>query len=311
MMKVAVLCGGLSMERGVSLSSGERVYNALNDLGYTAIKFDLSVNDIDDLLSWKPDIVYIALHGKAGEDGAIQEVLDLYGLPYTGPDAVGCKLSFDKCLAKQLMKVEDIPTPDFFSFHENVLKEVGAGKVLAKAASELGYPLVIKPSNQGSCFGVKLVKEEIDLPKGAVSALSYDNRIILEKYVSGTEITVPIVAGNVFPAVEIKPPGELFDFSAMYSAGETEYFVPARVDSKLMEKVNEIALNTAKMLRVELLCRVDMIIDEVSNVPYVIEVNTSPGMTPTSLLPMSAESLGISFEKLVEKVLISSLNAKT
>lgn len=309
-MKVAVLCGGLSMERSVSLQSGERVYNALKDSGYQAAKFDLSVDDLRDLLAWKPDIVYIALHGKSGEDGSIQEILDLFGIIYTGPGALACKLTFDKCLAKQILETKNIPTPGFYSFEESVLKEVGASKVLFEAASKLGYPLIVKPSKQGSCFGVKLIREEADLPKGVISALSYDNRVILEKYVTGTEVTVPVVAGKIFPAVEIKPKKEIFDFQSMYSAGETDYFIPARLSSEVLDKVNEIALEVAKVFSAELLCRVDLIVDEVSSIPYVIEVNTSPGMTATSLLPMSAEAAGLSFERLVEKIIVSTLEVK-
>lgn len=309
-MKVAVLCGGLSMERSVSLQSGERVFNALVDLGYQASKFDLSVDDIKDLLAWRPDIVYIALHGKAGEDGSIQEVLDLYEIPYTGPDSLACKLTFDKCLAKQIMESKGILTPDYYSFDEDLIKEIGAGKILFEAASRLGFPLIVKPSKQGSCFGVNLVREEADFPRCAVSAFSYDKRILLERYIRGTEVTVPIVAGKVFPAVEIRPKSEIFDFQAMYQAGETEYFVPARLEEELSGKVGEFAKEVAEIFNAELLCRVDIIIEETSMKPYVIELNTSPGMTATSLLPMSAEALGMGFEKLVEKIIVSSLEIK-
>lgn len=306
-MKIAVVCGGFSMERNVSLASGERVYNALLDLGYQAQKFDLSSNSIEELISWKPEIVYIALHGKAGEDGSIQELLDLIGLKYTGPNALACKLTFDKCLAKQLMQEIGLKTPEFFSFDEIILKELGAAEILEMASNKIGYPLIVKPSSEGSCFGVKLVREEKELPKAVISALSYDRRIIIEKYVKGKEITVPVVNGEVFPIIEIKPPRDIFDFTAMYTAGETEYYVPARISDEAAEKIMEAALMAAKYFKTEKLCRVDMIITEDNEEPQILEINTSPGMTATSLLPMSAEAKGIPFEKLVEMIVVGSL----
>jgi D-alanine-D-alanine ligase len=306
-MKVAVICGGFSMERNISLATGERVYNALNDLGYQAAKFDLSSKNIEELVSWKPDIVYIALHGKAGEDGSVQELLELLGFRYTGPSALSCKLTFDKCLAKQMMEEEGLKTPDYYSFDEIIIKELGASEILELAAEKIGYPLIVKPSSEGSCFGVKLVREEKELPKAVISALSYDRRIIIERYVKGKEITVPIVNGEVFPIIEIKPPRDIFDFTAMYAAGETEYYVPARISEDVTERVVEVALMAARHFRTEKLCRVDIIISEGDEEPHILEINTSPGMTATSLLPMSAESKGISFEKLVEMIVVGSL----
>lgn len=310
-MKVAVICGGLSMERNISLISGERVFNALNDLGYQALKFDLSEQDIEDLVAWKPDIAYIALHGKVGEDGTIQEILELYGIPYTGPDSLACKLTFDKCLAKQMMRKNSVNTPEFYSFEESVLKEAGAARLLEQAASSIGYPVVVKPNGQGSSFGVSLVRKKDELPKAALSAFSYDRRILIERYIDGKEITVPVVAGSIFPAVEIQPSGDFFDFSAMYSAGETVYYVPARLEGSVLEQVEELALKTAAIFDAGILCRVDMIVENETMTPYVIEVNTSPGMTSTSLLPMSAEARGIDFPHLVEIIVIESLKQKS
>jgi len=298
------------MERNISLISGERVFNALNDLGYQALKFDLSEQDVEELVAWKPDIAYIALHGKIGEDGTIQEILELYGIPYTGPDSLACKLTFDKCLAKQIMRKNGIPTPDFYSFEESVLKEVGAARLLEQAAASIGYPVVIKPNAQGSSFGVSLVRKKDELSKAALSAFSYDRRILIERYIDGKEITVPVVGGSIFPAVEIQPSGDFFDFSAMYSPGETVYYVPARLDASVLKEVEETALRTTTVFEAGLLCRVDMIVDGETMTPYVLEVNTSPGMTATSLLPMSAEARGIDFPHLVETIVIESLKQK-
>ncbi len=308
-MKIAVLCGGLSMERNVSLLSGERVHNALLDLGYQSYKFDLDGNLVRNLIQWKPDVVYIALHGKNGEDGTVQEMLEMLGYKFTGPSSLSCKLTFDKWIAKKMMIKNGYYTPEFYSFEESLIKELGGSLILEEAAEKLGYPFIIKPSSQGSCFGVRLVHEKTELLRAAVSAFSYDQRIILEKYIHGVEITVPVVGGEILPAVEIKPPRDIFDFSAMYSAGETEYFVPARLEKEVLKRVEDVVSGIVGLFRVEELSRVDIIIEENTGIPYVLEINTSPGMTATSLLPMSAEAKGLTFEKLVEQIVLNALES--
>jgi D-alanine-D-alanine ligase len=204
-----------------------------------------------------------------------------------------------------------IPTPEFYSFEESMLREIGAGRLLEHAAKAVGYPLVVKPNAQGSSFGVRLVKREDDLPRAVLSALSYDKRILFERYIEGVEVTVPVVSGKVFPPVEIQPYGEFFDFSAMYSAGETEYFVPARLEDSLLEQIKEVALQAAELFEAETLCRVDMIVERNTFIPYILELNTSPGMTATSLLPMSAEAMGMDFTHLVETIVVDSLKQKS
>lgn len=304
-MKVAVLCGGYSMEREVSLKSGERVYGALKDLGYQALKFDLGEKTISELIKWKPDVVYIALHGKTGEDGVIQEMLEVAGIRFTGPGPLACRLTFDKSIAKEIMEANGIPTARFVSLEASSFKDMGGAELLPAVVEKLGLPLVVKPSSQGSCLGVKLVREESELARGVISALSYDSRVVIEKFLSGTEITVSVLNGEVLPAVEIVPPGEIFDFSAMYTAGETEYYVPARIESDALEEVNRLALKVSELFDCGRLCRIDIRFDNGN--PYVLEINTSPGMTATSLLPIAAEAHGMTFSSLVEKIVIAGL----
>lgn len=306
MTRIAVLCGGYSMEREVSLISGERVYNALVDLGYESKKFDLDNNLIKNLLEYKPDLVYIALHGKTGEDGVVQELLELIGIPYTGPGVVACRLTFDKAMTKEILRSKGFSTPDFYTLDTTCFMDLGAASLLPKVVEMLELPLVVKPSGQGSSIGIKLVRDEKELGRAVVGALGYDNRVVIEKYISGKEIAVSVVDGEVFPLVEIVPPREIFDFQAMYTAGETEYYVPARIGKEDTAMIMELAVKICELFDTLELARVDMIIDK-DGTPQILEVNTSPGMTETSLLPMAAEASGIQFEKLTEKAVKSAL----
>ena len=302
--KVAVLMGGRSLEREVSLKSGQRVSEALKEKGYQVVQLDLNENLVENLLREKVDLVYIALHGKYGEDGTVQELLEILDLPYTGPGVFSSILAFDKVLSKEIFRREEIPTPDFYALSTGAFKEMGASSALGEVLKKIGLPLIVKPSCQGSALGIKLVKTPHDLPQALIGAFSYGDKVLLEKYIKGTEVAVSIIGQEdptVLPVVEIIPQKEFFDFESMYTMGKTEYFVPARLKSGVAKRVSEIALKVHKVFGCKNLSRVDIIVGE-DEVPYVLELNTSPGMTETSLLPMAAEAAGIHFPDLVEKI---------
>jgi len=302
--KIAVLSGGRSLERDVSLKSGRRVERALEEKGYTVLSLDVDENLVPVLLSEKPGLVYIALHGKDGEDGTIQELLEIMDIPYTGPGPLASMVGFNKVLSKELFRDHGIPTPDYFTLSSSTFKDMGASDLLSIAWEKLGAPLVVKPAEQGSALGVKIVDRFEDLASALVSALGYDDRVLLEKYVDGCEVAVSVIGSGspeVLPAVEVVPDSGFFDFESRYTAGKTEYFTPARLSEETSREVERLALAAHQLLRCKDLSRVDMIVDA-DGVPQVLELNISPGMTETSLLPLAARAAGISFEDLVEKL---------
>jgi D-alanine-D-alanine ligase len=302
--RVLVLMGGRSLERSVSLRSGRRVERALKDRGYEVVTHDVDETMVPVLLTEKPDLVYIALHGKYGEDGTIQELLEIIGVPYTGPGPLPSMVGFNKVLSKELMLDHGIPTPRYYTISSTTLNEMGASALLPTAWDKLGSPVVVKPAAQGSALGVKVVERYEDLAGAIIAALGYDDRVLLEEYIAGTEVAVSILGdapAQALPAVEIVPFSGFFDFETRYTPGKADYFVPARLTEDVSSKVTEIALQAHDLLRCKDLSRVDIIVGEDGS-PYVLEVNISPGMTETSLLPLSAEAAGMSFEDLIERL---------
>ncbi len=307
--RIAVLMGGRSLEREVSLKSGHRVSEALERQGHPVVKLDVDENVVDRLREARPDLVYIALHGKYGEDGTIQELLEILRLAYTGPGVYASMVGFDKALSKLMFVDEGIPTPDFFALSSGVFKEMGASGALHEAIQGIGLPIVVKPASQGSALGIKIARTAEELPSALISALSYDERVLLERYIEGTEVTASILdtgEPRALPLVEIVPKKDFFDFESMYTMGMTEYFVPARLDEKVAERVRETAVKVHRLLRCRDVSRIDMIVGK-DGTPYVLELNTGPGMTETSLLPMAASADGISFEELVELLVRTAL----
>ncbi len=303
--KIAVLMGGRSLERDISLVSGRRVERALKSRGYEVLALDVDEKLVPTLLSEKPDLVYIALHGKYGEDGTIQETLEIMGLPYTGPGPLPSMIGFNKILSKEFFKSHNIPTPEYFVLSTTTLKEMGASALLDVIWSKLGSPLVVKPAEQGSALGVKIVEKREDLAEALIAALGYDDRVIAERFIKGTEVAVSILGDDpprALPVVEIVPRSGFFDFDSRYTPGMTEYFVPARLSSELTEEVKRVALLAHTTLECREISRVDIIVSDEDSIPYVLELNISPGMTETSLLPLAAEADGMSFEDLVEKI---------
>ena len=307
---IAVLMGGRSLEREISIKSGQKISNALRKLGYNVIKLDVDDQIVANLNSSKADLAYIALHGKDGEDGTIQEILEVLNIPYTGPGVYPNILSFDKIISKQIFTDKGIPTPPFYFLNASSFRDLGASNLLPFIVKELGLPLVIKPSAQGSALGIKIVEKEEDLPDAIISTLSYSKKVILEKFIEGTELAVSIIGENnpdILPIVEIVPKKNFFDFESRTKIGETDYFVPARISASAEKKVKETAMAVHDALKCTRLSRVDIILDSRKEIPYVLELNTSPGMTDTSLLPMAAEKAGMVFEELVQKIVKLSL----
>ncbi len=307
---IAVLMGGRSLEREFSIKSGQRISNALRKLGHNVIKMDVNESIVDNLNSEKIDLVYIALHGKDGEDGTIQEILEVLGIPYTGPGVYPNVLSFDKIISKQIFISKEIPTPPFYFLNTSSFRELGSSKLLPFIIEKIGLPMVVKPSAQGSALGIRIVNDKESLPEAIIYALSYSKKVILEKFIDGVELAVSIIGKDkprTLPIVEIVPKKKFFDFESRSGVGETDYFVPARLSPAEDKKVKQTAIAVNNALRCNRLSRVDMMLDKKGKVPYVLELNTSPGMTDTSLLPLSAEEAGMSFEQLVDEIIGMSL----
>jgi D-alanine-D-alanine ligase len=304
-MRVAVLKGGSSLERGVSLRSAARVEDALVNLGHEAIAIDVGQDLVARLRAEVPDVVFIALHGPGGEDGTVQELLEILDLPYTGPGVAACALCMDKVAAKHEIRAAALPTPDWAAFNATAFRELGAADTLEEIEARLGFPMVVKPASQGSSLGVKFASSREQVPEALVSAFSYDDRVLLERYVRGRELAVSVLGGEPLPVVEAIPREEdFFNFEARYEIGRTEYVCPAELGDEETHRVQELATRTYDTLGCSGFARVDLILEE--DGPEVLEVNAIPGLTDTSLFPMAAEAAGIDFTGLVERILASA-----
>ena len=304
-MKVAVLKGGSSLERGVSLRSAARVEDAVNDLGHEPIGIDVGPDLVSRLRSERPDVVFIALHGPGGEDGTVQELLEILDLPYTGPGVAACALCMDKVAAKHAIRAAELPTPDWAAFNATAFRELGAADTLDEIEDRLGFPLVVKPAGQGSSLGVEFASGRNDVPEALVAAFSYDDRVLLERYVKGRELAVSLLGGEPLPVVEAIPRDQdFFNFEARYEIGRTEYVCPAELGGQQTTRVQELAALTYETLGCSGFARVDLMLGESG--PEVLEVNAIPGLTDTSLLPMAAEAAGIDFVALVARILGSA-----
>jgi D-alanine-D-alanine ligase len=302
-VKVAVLKGGPSLERQVSLRSGARVEDALDRLGHEVAPIDVGSDLIDRLESTRPDVAFLALHGRGGEDGTVQELLDIVGIPYTGSGVLACMRSIDKVLTKHLLGEAGLPTPEFFAFSETAFKELGAAQALPAIEERLAFPIVVKPAAQGSALGVKFARTAQDVPAALVAAFSYDSRVLLERHVSGRDVAVSILDGEALPVVEAVPREEdFYDFEARYEIGRTEFVCPANLTPECTARTQELALATYELLGCRGFARVDLMVEHESGEPLVLEVNAIPGLTETSLLPMAAEAAGISFDELIGRI---------
>jgi D-alanine-D-alanine ligase len=303
MSRVAVLKGGRSLERQVSLRSGARSEDALGRLGHEVVAIDVGADLIERLRDAGPDVVFIAMHGRDGEDGTVQELLEILGIPYTGSGVLACMRATDKVLAKHLMLEAGIPTPDFFAFSETAFRELGAADALPAIEERLDFPIVVKPSSQGSALGIKFARSAADVPAALVAAFSYDSRVLLERHVDGRDLAVSILDGEPLPVVEAVPRDEEFyDFEARYEIGRTDFVCPAELPDGVTERAQELALQTYRLLGCSAFGRVDLMLDAEGELT-VLEANPIPGLTETSLLPQAAEAAGISFDELVGRIL--------
>ena len=309
-MKVAVLKGGRSLERGVSLRSGARVEDALERLGHEVVPVDAGVDLVKRLSAEGPAVAFVAMHGLGGEDGTVQELLEILGIPFTGPGVAACARCMDKVWAKHDLRAAGVPTPDWFAFNETAFRELGAADALSGLEERLGFPLVVKPSRGGSALGVKFAAGWFEVPEALVSAFSYDNRVLLERFVEGRELAVSVLGGEALPIVEAIPGGgDRYDFEARYEIGRTEFVCPAELDEAESAAVTAAALGAYEALGCAGFSRVDLIL--ATDGPQVLEVNAIPGLTDTSLLPQAAEATGMSFEDLVERILELALKPAT
>jgi D-alanine-D-alanine ligase len=301
-MKVAVLKGGRSLERGVSLRSGARVEDAVERLGHEPIPVDAGGDMVKRLTAASPDVAFVAMHGQGGEDGTAQELLEILGIPFTGPGVAACARCMDKVAAKRSLRAAGVPTPDWFAFSETAFRELGAADALGALGERLGFPLVVKPSRGGSALGVKFAASWFEVPEALVSAFSYDDRVLLERFVEGRELAVSVLGSEPLPVVEAIPAdGDRFDFEARYEIGRTEFVCPAQLSADETSAVTAAALRAYDELGCSGFSRVDLIL--AADAPQVLEVNAVPGLTDTSLLPQAAEAAGLSFEELVERIL--------
>lgn len=296
-MKVGVIAGGVSSEREVSLKSGLAVYKALNELGYNTVFIDAQRDICERLKNEKIDVAFLALHGGWGENGGIQGLLEILGIPYTGSGILASSLAMDKVASKKVFYYHGIPVPPY--------------KVITKEQSthrdnsflkDFDFPIVIKPAEEGSSVGVSIVRSENDIDRAFEKAFKYGNRIIVEKFIEGKEINIGVLGDRAIGGVEIRPKKSFYDYEAKYTKGMTDYVLPPEVDSSLYKKLLDLGLEAHRALSCEGATRVDMIVDKEGN-PYVLEVNTLPGMTETSLLPKIAALSGLDFKGLVKEIL--------
>lgn len=288
--RVAVLKGGVSSEREVSLRSGAAISQGLREAGYDVAEVDVGARSIE--LPVGVEAVFVALHGAFGEDGAVQQLLDAQGVPYTGSGAESCRVSFDKVLTRDRLSACGIPIP--------------AGEVVAvSSARTIVPPLVVKPPREGSSVGCHLVFDEADWPAAFADAVRHAGEALVETYIPGRELTVGIVGDQVLPVVEIKPATAWYDFSAKYVSGDTTYIVPADLSPSAARELQDIARATFVALDARGVARVDFRLSPEGR-PYVLELNAIPGFTATSLLPKAAQAAGIGFSALCARIMESA-----
>jgi D-alanine-D-alanine ligase len=310
-MRIAVLKGGRSLERQVSLKSGARVEDALERLGHHVVAIDVGADLVDQLIAERPELAFVALHGRDGEDGTVQELLEVMGIPHTGSGVSACIRAADKVLAKHAMRDAAIPTPDFHAFSETAFRELGAAQALPAVEDRLQFPIVVKPAGQGSALGIKFARTPADVPSALVAAFSYDRKVLLERYVAGRDLAVSIIdedgTPRALPIVEAVPEQEdFYDFESRYEIGRTRFVCPAELDEPIAARAASVALDVYALLACSGFARVDLMLEAESNELYVLEADAIPGLTETSLLPQAADAAGIGFDELMARVLASA-----
>ncbi|RKY30559.1 MAG: D-alanine--D-alanine ligase [Candidatus Omnitrophota bacterium] len=295
-MKIVILAGGDSSEREISLRSGKEVFNALKKKGHELFLLDpVEENFCEKILKIKPDCVFIALHGGKGEGGIIQGFLETLNIPYTGSDTLSSAICLNKLISKKILKFHKIPTPDFIVVDKSFSPE----KIPFK------YPVVVKPASQGSTIGIKIVEKESELYKAIKEAFNYDNEVFIEKYIDGKEVTVSIIGNEnpkVMPIIEIITPTGFYDYKAKYTPGGSIHKIPPDLPENVIKKVEDVAIKAYKAVKCSGFARIEIIVSK-KGTPYILDINTIPGLTKTSLFPDSAKAAGIPFEELCEKII--------
>jgi D-alanine-D-alanine ligase len=294
--KIGVLMGGLSPEREVSLTTGQAVFEAIQRNGLEAVALDVDRDIAITLKQNKIDIAFIALHGTYGEDGTIQGILEYAKIPYTGAGVLGSSIAYDKVKSKEIFKFNNIPSADYQVFYRSQKKN---------PIRTLDLPVVVKPSTQGSSIGISIVKEESEWPKALELAFKYSEEVLVEKFIAGRLLAIGMNGEQPFPIVHIKPKSEFYDYESKYTQGKTDYICPAQLSAEEKSRSEDAAIKVVRALKSRGIPRVDAILDD-QGTPYVLEINTIPGMTPTSLLPMAAKQAGMNFDELVMTILATA-----
>jgi len=297
--RIGVMMGGLSREREISLKTGKAILKALTEKGYNAYPIDVGEDVSETLIKEKIEYAFIALHGRFGEDGTIQGMLELMRIPYTGSGVLASALALDKIMAKKIFLCEKIPTPRFEVYQRGDIRKDDLRK------SSLPFPLVVKPAREGSTIGVSIARGEEEFVLALKEAAKYDEEILVEEFMKGKEITVGILEDIPLPVIEIVPKSGFYDYHSKYTKGETEYIIPARISREKYLYAQEMSLKAFRALGCSGCARVDLMTGE-NDDPFVIDVNTMPGMTETSLLPKAASHAGIPFGDLVERILLGA-----
>lgn len=301
-IKVLVLMGGKSSEREVSLASGKGVAKALREAGFETVTLDLDGNNLSEIANIRPDVAFIALHGKGGEDGAVQGVLEWLGIPYTGPGLTASAVCMDKILTKKLLTLSGVATPRFLEL--GYLEEKNVKEAAKRAVDTLGLPVVFKASRQGSSIGVSIVRKQEESEECLRSLLSIGDPILAEEFLSGKELSVPVLGNaspEILPIIEITSDGAFYDYHSKYTPGKSRHIIPAEILPEQAEKARELAKNAYLATGCRGYSRIDLLLDK-NGEPQVLEVNTAPGMTETSLFPDAARAAGFTFPQLVERI---------
>lgn len=302
--KVAVLLGGRSSEREVSIRTGQQISRALAEQGYAVREIDTASRLVSQLEEFLPDVVFIALHGKCGEDGTIQGLLEILGFPYTGSGVLASALGMDKLMTKKILLTEGIETPPFQVVMRGDLQSNEISAIAGDLIQQMGLPLIVKPSCQGSTIGISKAGNQRELEEAISAAVRYDSTVLIEKFIEGVEVTAAVLGTEdlrVLPLIEIISETGFYDYTAKYSKGLSHHIIPARILPEVAQKVESLALKTFQSLQCRQFARVDFMINR-EGIPYVLEVNTIPGMTELSLFPDAAKAAGISFSELVSRL---------
>lgn len=303
---IAVLSGGISLEREVSLRSGGRIADALAERGHHVTRLDVDAELVHHLERGGFDVAVLALHGSAGEDGTVQSLLELIGLPYTGPDVLASSLAWNKPIAQGLYARAGVAVPQNVTLSQQSFREMGASAAVERIAAALGIPLVVKPATGGSSLGLSIVEDAASLRQAIVGAFSYADQVLIERFVAGTEIAVAVLDGVALPPVEVQPKGGTYDFAARYTAGATEFHAPARVDETVAAACEAAAITAYEAIGARHLSRADLVVDA-QGTPWLLELDTCPGMTETSLVPLAAAAAGLDLGTLWERLVALAL----